>query len=223
MKYIFSTIAIFALALASCKKFKDAPDDLAGDLYLHGRAFLVTEGTATDTTAAPAKTLKINYAGAGRADFLMSTVTDSLGYFTFDNLRKDITYTIWSDYSDSVGAYAGARDVKLTASIDTARVFLGMAPGNNAVYYTVLDNTGHPVSGVDVCFFTSPVVANDSCMGSTYHLLTNPLGKTSKTNLPVRDYYVHFRGGFGTLQLRARDTLVTTGTGQIYRRTVTVR
>jgi hypothetical protein len=222
MKKILLFITCFFVFFA-CKKYNDSKDDLSGDLYLRGRVFLFNDVTNFTYKPFSGKEIKIGYAKDSMNNFLMKTTSDSNGYFLFENLKRDERYTVFSEYEEGSAKYFARLDTSLQASADSSRLIFTASAKQNAVVYIVKDAQGKLVSGTNICMFTSFVVANDSCAGSTFQFVTDSSGVGKKLNIPATDYIVVFNATFGKLTLKARDTINKLGALEIYRKDITVR
>lgn len=221
----FSSIIFFiALLISSCKKYNNNSNDLEGDLYLRGRTFVFSTLIDSSIIAVSGKQVKLGYTRDNTRNYLFNTTADSLGYFLFENLRKDTLYSVFGEYEKDGIKYYARLDTSLSKSIDSSYlIFKPDELNQNGVAYTVVDARGGLISNANICLFTSYIIANDSCAGSTFPLLTNSFGKASRLNVPAGDYIAFIKAKFGNLTLTAKDTIRGLGATGIVRRWITVK
>lgn len=220
-KYI--AIILLPACIMACKKYNNNRDDINGDLYLRGRIFLVNNITR-DNEIKPVSDgiVKIGYS-ADNINYLYNRKADKDGYFLFEYLKKDTKYTAYTEYDLNGVKYVGKTDTSFNTSIDSAKLLIWPSEKKqNGIVYKVIDEKGGIVKNVNICLFTSPVVANDSCSGNTFSVATNEYGKADTLNIPPATYYSFFKAQFGQLILKATDTVVLPAEG-IIRKTIVVK
>lgn len=207
MKKLLAIFICVTILIVGCKKYNENPDHLSGDLYYRGRAFVANELTVMEAKPLPLKEVKIGYLKDSMKNYLISTRTDSNGYFLFEHLNEKQDYIIFGEFEENGVKYSAQVNTKLIASIDASELIFKVSSKQNGVIYTVKDKHNGYVPSTTVCFFTSFVAANDTCKGSTYQVTTDSYGRAYKTGMVPGDYVVVFRAEFGNLILKATDTI----------------
>lgn len=205
-----------------CDKYKDSGDDLSGELYFRGRAFVANDRFNNEIKALSGKTIRVGYAIDSTINYLFTTTSDSDGYFLFENLKKDQPYIFFGEYEEDGTKLTGRLDTVFSASVDSSRLIFRLSNQQNGVIYTVSDVSGGYVNNANVCFFTSGVGANEDCLNHSYQTTSNTYGKASIFNIPPSTYHVFFKAKFGTLTLKATD-VITIGTTGIIRKNIVVQ
>lgn len=78
----------------------------------------------------------------------------------------------------------------------------------NGFELTLLDTRNTPLTGAQVCLFSSAVLARvDTCVGSIRQINTDANGRANAYNLDPRRYYFRIRGQYGKLILKGYDSL----------------
>lgn len=215
--------AVIASLFYSCKKYNENRNDLSEDLYFRGRSFLSSNLEDSSFRAVGKMQIKIGYKRDNAINFLFAATADSSGYFLFENVKKDTLYSIFSEFEENGIKYSARLDTSLTKSTDSSYlIFKPDELKQNGFSYTVVDKAGGRINGANICVFTSYIIANDSCAGSTYTLTTNHYGKASRLNVPTGDYIAFIKAKFGNLTLTAKDTIVNMQTSGIVRRRITL-
>ena len=233
-----SIIIILVLALSllevCCTKYKAAPDDLGGQNYIRGRVFFADtldyDLSALNLTATylPGVTVHLSYADS--KNFIYSVSADVNGYFTFANLQNT-NYWVYADTTlDSTVYYSGYAPVTLKGSSASA-ISLTIYPSQNmqnGALYIVKDSVGVGfVTGVNVCFFSSPAVfrqvvsadsAVDSCTGCNYSAITNGAGRAYQLNMAPGFYNVLLTYEVAGSMRSATDTITIGALGIVEHR-----
>lgn len=209
MKLLF-ILTSFILVFSVCNK--PMPNDfLAGDEYVRGRLFLLDTFTQ-QAVGQPLAKKKVTISLAASTDtvnYFLSTETDDNGYFVFQNLKKDTSYTV--RYQETVGGVIYSARRTVTAPFDTLRITAEVAQGSqNGLQLTVLDPSGAVVKGAKVCVFNSASIAGyntNGCDGNTYELTTDIAGHTSKYAIPQQKYYFNAKLEVNGIPLFAKDSV----------------
>jgi hypothetical protein len=78
----------------------------------------------------------------------------------------------------------------------------------NGFSYVILDTLGSPVSGANICVFTSQVLFNaDSCIGNNFQVISDINGVAKKTQLQQGTYFIYGTLKIGNVIWSAKDTL----------------
>lgn len=227
MKRYTALVALMLIAFSGCDKYENTKDDLSGDLYLRGRAFVVDNVQKNGAVRhLSGKTIFIGYSSDNTVNYLFTTRADSLGYFLFENLKPDVSYNVFAEYEENGIKYFGMFDTTLKESLNSSRLFTEVSDRNqNGIIYTVTDAQGGLVKNAQLCLFSFFEAANDSnCVGSTYQLTTNEFGKAGVFNIPSVIYHSYCKASFNNTNFKGQDLMTAPlGSNQIYRDTIIVK
>jgi hypothetical protein len=222
-----STIIILVSALSllevCCSKYKAAPDDLGGQNYIRGRVFFADtldydlSALNLPATYLPGVTVHVSYADSN--NFIYSVSADVNGYFTFANLQNT-KYWVYADTTlDSTVYYSGYAPATLNnSSPDTIAltIYPSQTMQNGALYIVKDTSRVGFITGVNVCFFSSPAVFRqvasadslvDSCTGCNYSAITNGAGRAYQLNMAPGFYNVLLTYQIAGSMRSATDTI----------------
>lgn len=230
-KIVFYLI-ILLLPVFSCKKYYQTGNDLSGNNYISGTAYLYNDYSANGIyTPLVNHSIDIQYSsGPAIPNYLYTVNSDSNGNFIFPNLANNVPYTIFAQDTVSGIQFFGAIldtlkndknpivNAVLTLKLDSIH--------QNGIIYTVTDSSGNIITGCSICVYSSPLLAAqgmalDSCLGCTFQMLTNTFGKASQFNVPAGHFTTVLFAKFDSIVLTG-DTVLTIPTFGIVRDTVLI-
>lgn len=133
--------------------------------------------------------------------------SDDYGRASKVNISPGIYY-ILASFSAGTTTLTRKDTVVVNNRVEQRPLQLQPANANNGVNYLVLDSTGARMSGVSLCFFTSPVLfSRDTCEGSNFQLFSDINGAATKQDIPQNRYYVYGYLKVGDIAFAGKDTL----------------
>ncbi|RYZ27081.1 MAG: hypothetical protein EOO10_13780 [Chitinophagaceae bacterium] len=133
--------------------------------------------------------------------------TDDYGRASKLNISPG-TYYILASFSAGTTTLTRKDTVVVSSRVEQRTLQLQPGTTKNGVTYLVLDSTGARLSGVSLCFFTSPVLfSRDTCEGSNFQLLSNNNGVATQQDIAQNKYYVYGYLKVGDIAFAGKDTL----------------
>jgi hypothetical protein len=226
MKKIFIILPIFMVMVwLACSKYKHTPDDIPGRTatFLRGRLFLYDSITGNyDTVPLGKQLVSIGYAASPNPlNYVYTTMTDSLGYFIFQNLDSTESYHLNFTSTDSNYLVYMADTILKPGSDSLAFVAYPSFEMNNGVLYhfVTAQDTNGAVAGVTACIFSNAAVVSDtSCTGSTWSLTSDQYGRASLFHVLQGTYYTRVHVDFPSLDTTLIDTLTIPATGLVVKK-----
>lgn len=212
MKYLQQCYYIILVMLVACTK----ASDLDGEITITGRAKLVNNLYTQETTAFGKQLVYLRYSGT-QDQFILSTNTDSTGYYSFTNTAPNKSYEVFTSFVVNNTPYLGVVSYSGSSTEGT----LMIKPDSTKINFTiitVLDKANQPVNGavlyrfINQNFFDSSlyVKAIDSVKLNQhfYHVY--------QRDLPGTQYFIaQVDLGNRRLSGRSQTTLETTGVKRI--------
>jgi hypothetical protein len=197
MKIIYKLLALFLLVcVTGCRRYSDLASEGATGGYkdvVSGRLVL-TDTVTQRVIDVPQSNKQLTISFKSRQDsinYIVSTKTDSEGYFQINSLNANNEYRIW--YRETVGGklYSGVTYTAVPGDSVTVRAGIAMT-GQTGVLFHVTDPAGNPLTGVTICVSQSPTPsANNSCEGTNFSITSDAYGNQSQFNLATGIYYVY--------------------------------
>lgn len=198
---------LYIILLFSCLAFlsgcvKEAP--LGGNSYIYGK--LSYQNNLLENSEEQILKNRLVYLSAADGDSLnyyYHTLTDSLGYFMFNGLKKGDRYLIFFNDTIKGNRYTAY----LTLNPNDHTNILKAAINSKAatgVRLRVTDEESNLLSGVSLYLYRSRVLAESKDpKGSIYQLSSNTNGEALQVNMAIGNWYVY--ANFQSDSLRLQD------------------
>lgn len=186
-------IFICLIATFSCKKYNKIQSDANGDSHIRGRLFLYD--TLTKNVMGnpfPGKTVQLFYNDSKDSiNYLLSSVTDKEGYFTFKNLDLNSSYRIYYEEKTDSNIIYTAERIAVKPPFDTLSLNAFLNPNKEpGLHYTIKDSSGAPVKGASICIYGNAAFFQPGiCNNSSYSLTTDANGHAFVFDIPSVTFY----------------------------------
>jgi len=206
-------IAVIVVVIISCNKYNDLKQDdpLTDPSYLHGRLFL-SDTLTQNSVGVPLISKKVTLSYSDATDknaYILSTTTDTEGYFKFVNINARRTYII--SYTETVSGktyFATSTAIALPAPAVTLVANLSLT-GQNGMIVRVQTTSGVPVNGANVCIASSQVPSNNNtCDGSNYSLTSDANGHASTFGITAGTYYIFSKITINNVLYLGKQTII---------------
>lgn len=185
MKFIYYTLLV--LCLFSCNKkntYEFVENPIYGKLY-----YLDTASGISDKIPLAATTVYLTNS-ASNDNYIISTETDSAGYFIFTHTPNTSTYLFAMAENNEKGFYN-----LITAKVEEQNELILLPNQSVALNILLLDSTNIPVNGINVKLYINYNIAYaDSLItggtGSIANDNSNVNGVATFTGLNSRRYYI---------------------------------
>ena len=143
MKKLIALFFTVSLIVMSCKKYNEITSDTDGNLYIYGRLFIQDSVNDNGTIKPLLKVASVSLTYEDdNSRILFTTNSDSNGYFTFPNLKKNAAYSILAETKTGTGSfellYSAKKDVTLANLKTDITPLLKIYNANqNGVLYTI--------------------------------------------------------------------------------------
>jgi hypothetical protein len=215
MKHRSAIIALgfTAFLLHSCVKYSQTRNDLKGNSYIAGVAYLQNDyGTNSLLTPLTQHIIQIkDTTEVPSPGYFYSVNSDTNGYFIFPNLRGGVVYIVFATDTISGISFYGSIKVLIPndslAKNDATLILTPDSAQQNGFIYTVTDSSKDIIANCQLCVYSSPLLfGQDTCSGAIFNLTTNTFGMASQFSVLPATYMTRATSTFGNITLTGQDT-----------------